>query len=183
MGITIKEPEFSMGLAVVAQEKIDYTDALSVSRKLDACLNHIWQKYFFDIPCVNDVQIAYCFPWKTRLGMIRLSIDNATSFIGINALLQHQQVPACVLITTIAHELTHYAHGFGSPLPRQFKHPHANNVVNQELERRGLGEYIHQSDAWIDKQWFTFYDNERRSGWTGIPGSFRSTRHRQKSEP
>jgi hypothetical protein len=178
----MKEPEFSMGSAVVAQEMTDGTNTLSASRNPDAYLNQIWQEYFFDIPCVNEVQIAYCYPWKNRLGMIRLSVDNATSFIGINALLQHLLVPECVLITTIAHELTHYAHGFGSPLPRPYVHPHANNVVNQELERRGLGEFIHQSEAWIDKQWFTFYDNERRSGWAGIPGSYRSTRHRQKSE-
>jgi hypothetical protein len=171
-----------MGLAFVAQEMINCITALSASRDPDAYLNQIWRAYFFDIPCVNEVQIAYCFPWKNRLGMIRLSIDNATSFIGINALLQHQQVPECVLITTIAHELAHYAHGFGSPLPRPYKHPHANNVVNQELERRGLGEYTHQSDVWIDKQWFTFYDKERRAGWKGIPGSYRSTRHRRKSE-
>jgi hypothetical protein len=178
----MKEPVISMGLAVVAQEMEDCTDALRTSRSPDAYLHQIWQEYFFDVPRVNEVQIAYCYPWKNRLGMIRLSLDNATSFIGINALLQHQRVPECVLITTVAHELTHYAHGFGSPLPRPYKHPHANNVVNRELERRGLGEFIHQSDAWIDRQWFSFYDNERRSGWTGIAGSYRSTRHRQRSE-
>ncbi len=169
-----------MGSAFVAQEKKCCTDALFAVRNPDAYLNHVWQEYFFDIPRVNDVQVAYCFPWKNRLGMIRLSVDNATSFIGINALLQHQLVPECVLITTIAHELTHYAHGFGSPLPRLYKHPHANDVVKRELEKRRLGEYVYQSDAWIDKQWFTFYDKERRSGWTGIPGNYRSTRHRQK---
>jgi len=65
-----------------------------------------------------------------------MTVDNKISFIGINALLQHAQVPEYVLITTIAHELTHYAHGFGSPLPRCYEHPHANNVVERELERR-----------------------------------------------
>jgi hypothetical protein len=172
-----------MGLAVVAQEMMDDgAVALLASRKPDACLNYIWQTHFSDIPCVNEVRVAYCYPWKNRLGMIRLSIDDVTSFIGINALLQRQQVPECVLITTIAHELTHYAHGFGSPLPRQYRHPHANNVVNRELEKRGLAEYVHLSDAWIDKQWFAFYDTERRSGWNGIAGSYRATRHRQKPE-
>ncbi len=131
---------------------------------------------------MNEVQIAYCHPWKSRLGLIRLSLDNTTSFIGVNALLQHRQVPECVLITTIAHELTHYAHGFGSPLPRLYKHPHANNVVNRELEQRGIGEYVHQSDAWIDKQWFAFYDRERKAGWTGIPGAHRPTNRRHKPE-
>jgi hypothetical protein len=60
---------------------------------------------------------------------------------GINALPQHWQVPEYVLITTIAHELTHYAHSFGSSLSRCYEHPHANNVVERELAQRGLGKY------------------------------------------
>lgn len=131
-------------------------------------LNQIWQEYFSDVPRVNIVEIAYCHPWKRRLGLIRLSLDSTKTFIGINALLEHQQVPEYVLITTIAHELTHYAHGFGSPLPRIYKHPHANNIVNRELEQRGLGELARKCDDWIDKQWFTFYDMEREAGWMGI---------------
>ena len=160
----------------------ELTPTASSPRNLDIYLDHIWLEYFSDIPCVNDVKIAYCHPWKRRLGLIRLSVDGATSFIGINKLLQHHYVPEYVLITTIAHELTHYAHGFGSPLPRPYEHPHANNVVDRELERRGLGEYAHQSDAWIDKQWFAFYDRERKSGWTGLPGAYRSTNRRRKPE-
>ena len=131
------------------------------TRDLNIYLDHIWQRCFTDIPCVNEVHITYCQPWKTRLGLIRLSQDNKISFIGINSLLQHEDVPYYVLLTTVAHELTHYAHGFGSPLPRRYKHPHANNVVNRELARRGLGEYVQQCDEWIDKQWFPFYDSQR----------------------
>ena len=136
-----------------------------LSRKnLTQTLDIIWQTYFSDIPQVNLVEIAYCHPWKRRLGLIRLSLDNTKTFIGINTLLQLQEVPEHVLLTTIAHELTHYAHGFGSPLPRIFAHPHANNVVGHELEQRGLGEMAQQCDNWIDKQWFTFYDMQRGSG-------------------
>jgi len=65
-------------------------------------------------------------------------------------------------------------------LPRLYKHPHANNVVNRELEQRGLGEYVHQSDTWIDKQWFAFYDRERESDWIGIPGAHRPSNRRHK---
>jgi len=147
-------------------------------QNVNVYLAAVWRQYFSDIPCMNDVQIAYRQPWKSRLGMIRMTIDNAISFIGVNALLLHQQVPEYLLITTIAHELTHYAHGFGSPLPRLYPHPHANNVVTIELERRGLGEYVRQSDAWIDKHWFPFYATERKSGWPGIPAAFRPTQRR-----
>ena len=126
-------------------------------RDLDLYLDSIWQEHFPDIPRINEVHIAYDYPWKRRLGLIRLSYDNETSFIGINTLLQHLSVPEHVLITTVAHELAHYAHGFGSPLPRLYQHPHANNVVNRELEQRGLGELVRLCDQWIDEQWFDFY--------------------------
>src|SRR5229473_4907416 len=126
-------------------------------------LDTIWQTYFVDVPRVNRVDAAYGQPWKRRLGLIRLSLDNAHTFIGVNALLQLQQVPEYILIVTVAHELTHYAHGFGSPLPRLHEHPHANNVVKRELEKRGLGETQRLCDEWIDSEWFSFYDRERET--------------------
>ncbi|HLZ57465.1 MAG TPA: hypothetical protein VKR06_11000 [Ktedonosporobacter sp.] len=145
------------------------------TRNLTVYLNRIWQQYFSDLPRVNYVSIDYCYPWKSRLGLIRLSQDQTTSFIGINALLQIPQVPEYVLITTIAHELTHYAHGFGSPLPRRWKHPHANKVVDHELERRELGEYLRCCNEWIDKQWYSFYDMQRELGWANVLGTQRFT--------
>lgn len=146
-------------------------------QQLAQYLDRIWQDYFSDTPRINSVDIAYCHPWKRRLGLIRLSRDGAKSFIGINALLQSQEVPEYVLLTTIAHELTHYAHGFGSPLPRIFEHPHANNIVQRELTRRGLGELASRCDDWIDKQWFSFYDRQREAGWIGIAHTPRSARY------
>jgi hypothetical protein len=137
-------------------------------RDVKIYLETIWQRYFSDVQCKNEVQIAYCSPWKTRLGMIRMTVDETLSFIGVNALLQHSTVPEYLLVTTIAHELVHYAHGFGSPLPRLYTHPHANNVVNRELAKRGLEEYVQLSDEWIDNYWFAFYQKERDSGWADI---------------
>jgi len=153
---------------------------IAISRNPDIYLETIWQTYFADIPHANQVDIAYCQPWKRRLGLIRLSLDNKTSFIGLNALLQLPQVPEYILIITIAHELTHYAHGFGSPLPRMHEHPHANNVVKRELERRGLGETMRLCDRWIDNQWFSFYDRERATGWIGLPKTHHPARAQRK---
>lgn len=130
-------------------------------RDLNSYLHSIWQHYFTDLPCANEVQIAYCRPWKTRLGLIRMSLDEAVSFIGINSLLRSPQVPECVLITTIAHELVHYTHGFGSPLPRLYDHPHANRVVEKELERRGLGSMLSDCDTWIEDHWCDFYTRRK----------------------
>src|SRR5260370_20662507 len=152
--------------------------AFSLSRQqLSLHLDRIWRDYFSDIPRINSVDIAYCHPWKRRLGLIRLSLDSTKSFIGINALLQLREVPEYVLSITIAHELTHYAHGFGSPLPRIFEHPHANNIVQSELVRRGLGELASRCDEWIDKQWFSFYDMQREAGWAGIAHMSRLAQH------
>lgn len=131
-------------------------------RDLSLYLEYIWQHHFADVPRVNDVQIAYCTAWKTRLGLIRLSLDTTISFIGINTLLRLPQVPECVLVTTIAHELAHYAHGFGSPLPRRYEHPHANHVIERELEARELGEHLRFCNEWIDREWYTLYYAQRK---------------------
>ena len=155
----------------------------TITRDPGAYLDEIWRSYFADVQRANRLEIAYCQPWKRRLGLIRLSLDNTTSFIGLNALLQLPQIPEYILITTIAHELTHYAHGFGSPLPRQHKHPHANNVVKEELERRGLGEIMRQCDTWIDSEWFSFYDTQREAGWVELPASSRPAARTQRKSP
>lgn len=140
---------------------------------LTAYLRWIWQTYFADIPCVNNLEIEYCYPWKTRLGLIRLSLDATLTFIGVNTLLCMQQVPEYVLVITIAHEVVHYIHGFGSPLVPRYRHPHANHVVEQELEQRGLAESLACCNEWIDKSWYSFYDMQRAAGWVGIQGKKR----------
>ncbi len=131
------------------------------TRDLSLYLSSLWQHYFSDVPHANEVHIAYCRPWKTRLGLIRMSLDGARSFIGINSLLQNANVPDCVLVTTIAHELVHYTHGFGSPLPQLFEHPHAHNIVDKELEQRGLSDMLEDCNAWIDEYWYEFYEQQR----------------------
>ncbi len=131
------------------------------TRDLPLYLSSLWQHYFSDVPHANEVQIAYCRPWKSRLGLIRMSLDSTCSFIGINSLLRHADVPDCVLVTTIAHELVHYTHGFGSPLPQLFEHPHANNIVDKELKQRGLGNALSDCNTWIDDHWYAFYEEQR----------------------
>src|SRR5690348_6835317 len=111
-------------MSLASHAVLDIPASLLVERDLSHYLEWIWQQYFSDITRANEIRISYSYPWKSRLGLIRLALDRTHSFIGINSLLQLKQVPEYVLITTIAHELVHYAHGFGSPLPRMCKHPH-----------------------------------------------------------
>ena len=142
-------------------------------RDLSLYLSSIWQHYFSDVPHANEVQIAYCRPWKSRLGLIRMSLDSTHSFIGINSLLQHETLPDYILITTIAHELVHYTHGFGSPLPQLFEHPHANNIVDKELQQRGLGETLLNCNTWIDEHWYDFYKEQQNM--RKMPGTKRTS--------
>lgn len=158
--------------SMTVAEEAFYFDA---SRKdLTGYLHFIWRTYFSDTPRVNEVHIAYSYPWKSRLGLIRLSLDNSITLIGINTLLQHPQVPDYVLLTTVAHELVHYKHGFGSPLPRRYKYPHANKVVDHELEAHNLGEPLCLCNEWIDRCWYAFYDRQRADGWDRLMRSRKS---------
>ena len=105
----------------------------------------------------NVVDIAYCRPTKTRLGWIALSETGQSTLIGINRLLGHWEVPDDVCTITIAHELVHYSHGFGSPLPRRYADPHADAVVERELRARGLSGPLATHEYWAQRHWSEFY--------------------------
>jgi hypothetical protein len=120
-------------------------------------VDDVWARYFPDTPRVNSVDVAWQRPWKRRLGVISLSHDERTTRIGLNCLLARPEVPYCVALITIAHELVHYAHGFGSPLPRKYPHPHRGNVVVRELKARGLAHVHDEYLEWIDQHWWSFY--------------------------
>ena len=124
---------------------------------LRTALWQVWTEYFADVAPVNDVHIAYVRPSKTRLGWIALSEEGDSTLIGINRLLSHPDVPDEVCTITIAHELVHYCHGFGSPLPRRFADPHAGDVVDRELRLRGLGEALQRSQRWAQSSWPQLY--------------------------
>jgi hypothetical protein len=126
-------------------------------RWLHHVLESVWARHFPDTPRLNTIRVNYGAAWKNRLGLITMSHDQTTSFIQINALLRLRDVPDCVSRITVAHEMVHYAHGFGSPLPRRYKHPHRGGIVKRELLARGMaGEYA-QYDDWIYNRWFDFY--------------------------
>jgi hypothetical protein len=156
---------------MVSREAYASMCCLPTSRTdLPSCLDWIWGQYFSDVVCSNEITIAYSYPWKNRLGQIRLSLDSRHTWIGINTLLQLPSVPDVVLLITIAHELTHYAHGFGSPLPQKYASPHAHQVVDKELKQRNLGDCLIACEAWMNHYWFSFYEQQKASGWSGIVG-------------
>ena len=121
---------------------------------LQQILDKIWDNYFADVPQVNDVRIVYGRRAKRRLGSISLDpADRKTSIITMNALFKNPEIPEFVVEATIFHELTHYAHGFNSPLDQAQAHPHAGGVMRREFAERGLLELYLQQKRWLKTHW------------------------------
>lgn len=117
-------------------------------------LDHIWSKYFSDIPQTNKVFIKFGRNAKFRLGSIKLkqtggAFGTKASHITITAMFKDTKIPAEVVDHTIGHELTHYAHGFSSTNPRLHKHPHAGGVVKREMTERGMELFYEAYKSWI----------------------------------
>ena len=144
-------------MSVPALALPDLAPATRDDRWLTEEVDDIWARYFPDTPRVNRIDVGWRRPWKRRLGVISLSTDERTTRIGLNCLLARPEVPYCVPLVTVAHELVHYAHGFGSPLPRRYPHPHRGGVVVRELKARGLADVFDEYSDWIDAHWWSFY--------------------------
>jgi len=144
-------------LSVAAVARPPVARLLRDDRWLTRTLDLIWDQYFFDTPRVNQVRVNFGGIWKSRLGLITMTEDEATTFIQINGLLRSPDTPEFVTTVTVAHEMVHYAHGFGSPLPRRYKHPHRGGIVKRELLRRGMSYDYDQYDRWVYGQWYDYY--------------------------
>lgn len=134
-------------------------------------LYHIWEDYFVDIPRKNVVVIKFgkssyrqlgCIKWansKTR-GLKKImklypfiEDDKRISLITISKLFMSEEVPEYVVLSTIAHELCHYSHGFNSPLKQVHKHPHRGSIIRNEMKRRGLQNNHEKANKWLKKNW------------------------------
>ena len=112
-------------------------------------LDHLWEKYFSDIPQTNRVFIKFGRFAKFRLGSIKLNRKTNASFITITAMFKDSSVPEEVVDHTIGHELAHYAHGFSSIHPKLHKYPHAGGVVKKEMAERGMNYLYEAYKSWI----------------------------------
>lgn len=124
---------------------------------LFARLDEVWDKYFPDVPQDNDVRIIWGRKARTRLGSIKRGEQRTgkhpETVITINSLFRDPKIPEYVVVGTIAHELSHYAHGFHSPLERKFRNPHEGGVVTAEMKSRGLAEILKKQKRWIRENW------------------------------
>lgn len=120
-------------------------------------LDEVWDKYFSDVPQDNDVKIVWGRRARTRLGSIRrgqnIKAKHPETIITINSLFKDGKIPEYVVVGTIAHELTHYAHGFHSPLAQKFITPHAGGVIRKEFFGRGLVEVHKKQKKWLKENW------------------------------
>lgn len=129
-------------------------DSYRNQRWLESTLDYIWNTHFEDVPRANNVEIIFGKKAKRRLGSIGLDKDDPnTSIIRINPIFKDLEVPEFVIVATIVHEMTHYAHGFNSPLEQKQQHPHRGGVIRREFAERGL-EYMYiEQNAWLKENW------------------------------
>jgi hypothetical protein len=133
----------------------------------------VWEEYFSDVPRKNFV-IAKFGKYSTRqLGCIKYASEStrvktllkkyeedigkqdidSVSIIVLTKYFSKESVPEFLLVSTLAHEICHYTHGFHSPLDRKYKYPHKGGVVVKEMRRRGLGEVLDRSEYWLKENW------------------------------
>lgn len=115
-------------------------------------LNQIWGLLFPDTERQNNVIIRFKGRWKNKFGHIK-RLKNKDTEIAVNSLFRNERVPEFIIDTTIAHELIHYSHGFQSPLPKRYKHPHAGGIVRRDLLNRGFGHLIKREREFVKREW------------------------------
>jgi predicted metal-dependent hydrolase len=120
-------------------------------------LDEVWDEYFPDVTQENDVRIVWGRKARTRLGSIKAGErrigKHPETIITINSLFKDVNIPEYVVVATIAHELSHYTHGFHSPLERKYQNPHAGGVVHKEMKDRGLEKILKAQKKWLKENW------------------------------
>lgn len=131
-------------------------------------LETIWQQHFSDVAIANNVFVKFGRPSITRLGSIKYGRDakrhfmersafrvknNPNTIITINGHFKDPEIPEYVVDAVLAHELTHYAHGFFSPHQQHHRYPHQGSVVKNEMKDRGLEKIMKAEKVWIKENW------------------------------
>lgn len=133
----------------------------------------VWDEYFSEVPRKNFVLAKFGKYSKRQLGCIKYAHDGtkvktllkkfkeeivnqdipSVSIIVLTRYFQDESIPEFLLISTLAHELCHYTHGFNSPLTKQYRYPHQGNIVKKEMIKRGLKEVLEKSEIWLKENW------------------------------
>ncbi len=124
-------------------------DLLWLQNQLDQLL----KGPFSDLPVVNRLELRWGRSASRRFGSIQMSRDKKVSTITINGLFKDESIPEQLVQATLAHELAHYAHGFSSPLPKKYAHPHSGGVIEREFKKRGLSLLSAYEKQWTKEHW------------------------------
>lgn len=130
------------------------------NRWLAERLTVLHRTYFADVPVGNMLFVRFGRKSRTRFGSIiarpKRGHGQPVTYITVNALFREEEVPEYVIDATLAHEFSHYAHGFHSPLPRKYAHPHRGDVVNKEIRARGMEATLRSQEAWTKAEYAAF---------------------------
>ncbi len=128
-------------------------DRKKITKRDDAWLlsrlDHLWTNYFADVKQVNPVFIKFGRYSRFRLGSIKLDKRTKHSYVTITAMFKDPDIPVEVVDHTIAHELSHYTHGFSAPKLRLHKYPHHGGIIKKEMESRGLYHLVRAYSLWL----------------------------------
>ncbi len=117
-------------------------------------LDEVWDQHFGDVVQDNDVRIVFGRKAKNRLVSIKVDPkDPRISIITMNGLFRDERVPEFVIKATLVHEMSHYAHGFNSPIEQKYRHPHAGGVMRREFAQRGLEQLYIDQRKWLKDNW------------------------------
>jgi len=139
----------------------------------------VWEEYFNDVPRKNFVISKFGRYSKRQLGCIKYATEHtkaktllkkykedidlqdidSVSVILLTRYFQDERIPKIVLVSTLSHEICHYAHGFHSPLSRKYKYPHRGKVVIKEMKNRGLNDVLKESELWLKENWLEITGN------------------------
>ena len=130
----------------------------------------ILRRYFPDIRLDNNLVVKFGQKAKTRLGSIKYGSPRGeagkdgkvhpNTIITLSGYFQDEKVPDFVLDATLAHEISHYSHGFFSPRQRLYHHPHHGGVVKREMLDRGLEDMLKLQKKWLRENWIRFIKKE-----------------------
>lgn len=118
-------------------------------------LEAIWKTHFADVAIKNEVIVRFGRQARTRLGSIKFGkrVVHPRTYITVTGYFRAPEIPEYVVDAVLAHELSHYTHGFHSPSEQRYFHPHQHGVVTNELTRRGLGGIVKKQKSWLKRHW------------------------------
>jgi len=131
------------------------TTSLRDNSWLESRLHYLWNTYYQDATLGYPICVTFGPRARYRYGSI-YSVGKQCHIL-VNRLFAHPDVPDYVVDATLAHELAHYVHGYGSGLRKLHAHPHRGGVVDKEMQKRGCFFLEEQALEWRRSHWPAFY--------------------------